>query len=409
MDRRDFYFDQPLKENELDDAFAGAESAIWNLIADLKLYGLVYGGEVTPSVGVSQCTVKKFAAYDKLGRRLFLANDLLVDYTNDTLAAATVPSGGHFRWITIVARFGRNVSDARTDGAGGSIKFVQAEALNSTGDSTPGNVGKLQIISGVEAATANAAVRPSAGTNDVIIADLLLDDTGIAVVGSVSVTRSVRLALRTTGARETVTGFESATGDYVLLRESSADATGNKSVRTYLESGSTEAGLVFTVNAKWDGTTALWTADAGGSFGIKVTIDHNGLMIQRRSTTTGTWTDAFDNAGGWDKTFSIGCDGYTTITGNGDITGRGTTSAEFGLEGSKDPSANYYGMIVNFRRKLAAAPSSITFSAIPGASDVNIAAGPFATGVITEEGAFIDVQPGIAGQFSCARHITTVV
>jgi len=243
----------------------------------------------------------------------------------------------------------------------------------------------------------------------VIIADLLLDDTGIAVVGSVSVTRSVRLALRTTGARETVTGFESATGDYVLLRESSADATGNKSVRTYLESGSTEAGLVFTVNAKWDGTTALWTADAGGSFGIKVTIDHNGLMIQRRSTTTGTWTDAFDNAGGWDKTFSIGCDGYTTITGNGDITGRGTTSAEFGLEGSKDPSANYYGMIVNFRRKLAAAPSSITFSAIPGASDVNIAAGPFATGVITEEGAFIDVQPGIAGQFSCARHITTVV
>lgn len=196
MNRKNFYFEQILKENEVDAAFDDAENALFDIVRDLGLYGLMSGGYIAAIGGTPTCNVSAFVGYDKLGRRLSWAGPTLVDFTNDTAGSPTIPAAGKFKWITLVARHGYLPSDARTDGNGDPINFVLTETVSKTGDSVSASAGKLQIIAGVDAATINAAVRPSVGSNDIIIADLILNDIGEVNGGSaagVSFTRVTRI------------------------------------------------------------------------------------------------------------------------------------------------------------------------------------------------------------------------
>lgn len=408
-DRKNFYFNQGLKEEELDAAFDGVENALWNVVKDLKLYGLAAGGAVTADPGDTECTVGAFLGYDKLGRRLYLATDLVVDYSTDTLGAATVPSSGQYRWITIVARFGRNTSDSRTDGAGASLKFTNAEALVSTGDSTAANVGKLQVLSGVQNAVAANAVRPAAGANDVIVADLLLSDTGIALAADVSTARTDRLVYRSSAAPGSSTSYDGSTR-YVLFHETMADGDYGAKVRMYGNGG---GALVITTNAQWNGVTQRWTADSGLYFGMKLTFGQaSALRLERRTDVGSPWTDQEHNAAGWDGKFEISqgvTDGFVEIDGKGEILGDGVTSALWAWTGAKVAGGIIYGGHVNFRRKLLAAPSSATFSTPSGWVDLNVSAGPASLDYAHEEGAVMSFTPTSNGPASICRLVTTIV
>src|SRR6185503_14265448 len=132
MNRKDFYFRQPLKENELDDAFTAVENSEWNIVKDLGLTGIASGGGVVPDGSTPTCSVADFRAYDKLGRRLAWTV-ASVDFTNDTAGTPTIPAAGQFRYITLVARFGRSLSDGRTDGNSDPIDYQQDETISATG------------------------------------------------------------------------------------------------------------------------------------------------------------------------------------------------------------------------------------------------------------------------------------
>lgn len=193
MNTRDFYFRQPLKENEMDAFASDVEAAMWKIVKDLKLYGLASGVEVT-EVSPLILNVAAFTGYDLQGRRLSAGAFSGLDITNDTLGNPNTPSAAHFRWVSLVARHGYLKSDSRTDGNAATVYFIRTEMISSTGDDTIASAGLLEILQGAEAASSGAAVKPTlTSSDDLVIADVLINDTGAIVANGISYSRQQQI------------------------------------------------------------------------------------------------------------------------------------------------------------------------------------------------------------------------
>lgn len=132
-DRLDYYFRQRVTEAELDLGFSLLEKAVHNLAADLRIYGVVSGGEPSPHSPVPDLSIDLTAparAYDNLGQRLFFGTGQTVDCSTDLSGIPTdVSTAGNERWLGVFLRFKRLVSDPRTDGNSQQVFFRRDESF----------------------------------------------------------------------------------------------------------------------------------------------------------------------------------------------------------------------------------------------------------------------------------------
>ena len=130
--RVDWYFRQRVTEAELDLAFDELEQADWNLASDLGVYGLVSGAVAVPHAPIADLSIDLAApgrAYDRSGRRVFLAAGRTIDCSKDLNGTPTdvIPPNAE-RWLSIFIRFSRQLSDPRTDGNNQTVYFRRDEA-----------------------------------------------------------------------------------------------------------------------------------------------------------------------------------------------------------------------------------------------------------------------------------------
>jgi hypothetical protein len=162
-DRTDFYFRQRVTESELDLAFSLLEQADRNLASDLGVFGIIAGAVPAPHAPVPDLTVDLTAAtsaYDRLGQRIFFGTGQRVDCTLDASGVPTDVAGqGNERWLAIFLRFGRRLSDPRTDGNSQQVYFRRDESF------------ELVVRQGLEAA-AGAAVPVALQDGELLLCDV---------------------------------------------------------------------------------------------------------------------------------------------------------------------------------------------------------------------------------------------
>jgi hypothetical protein len=224
MDRLDYYFRQKVTEAELDDGFAKAEAADWNMVVDADLTGIHYGlacsEQAVPNMTV---LMTAGAAYDATGRRIRIPANQNVNCAADYNGiSTTVANPGNERWLSIFVGFGRNLTDARTDGNGATVYFSRAETFET------------RVVAGVEAAS-GLATRPSLDAARILVADVLLINGQTSVLNAdISTTRrqdtfvaaTSPLSLRKGRAKEAVSELLSLLASHV----NSATAHGGASL-----------------------------------------------------------------------------------------------------------------------------------------------------------------------------------
>lgn len=133
-DRTNFFYRQRVQEAELDIAFELLEQADRNLASDLGIYGIIAGAKPAPHSPVPDLSIDVTApgrAYDRLGRRIFIATQQVVDCAVDELGLPTaVTTEAHGRWLSVSVRFDRALTDLRTDGHAQDVFFRQDESFS---------------------------------------------------------------------------------------------------------------------------------------------------------------------------------------------------------------------------------------------------------------------------------------
>lgn len=161
--RVNFYLEQLLTEGELDGAFDGIESAIWNLALDSGFQGITSGLVVSESAPPALTVdVTLGTAYDEGGRRVRVSADQ-PDFdcsTDEDGLPTTVVGVGNERWISIFAKFDRVLSDPRIDGASQQVYFIRDEGF------------ELVVRQGAEAVA--PATKPALDADLVLLADVKL-------------------------------------------------------------------------------------------------------------------------------------------------------------------------------------------------------------------------------------------
>jgi hypothetical protein len=418
--RHDNYFKQVFKENDLDAELAELEQADWDTIANLGIVGLVSGGAVTPSGSLAQATVAPFNGFGQTGQRLVLGASQVVSLTDDSDGNPIVPSSGNFKWVSLIARYAKFGSSPVTDGDGETVYFVQTEGISSkntnpTVDTDTAQFGQIHVIQGTQAATISAANRPAVTSPDILIADLLIDDTGKVHGGiaGVSTARSNRVARRLSGAPKTTNDFDSVF--YALVDEFTLDDS-VVVARLYVSRANptspTFPAFAFAINAKWDGAAQLWRGDITGPATL-VEFGIFGWKFLKQTRNAITWTDAHFDPGGWDSEISLGSastNQQTTIDATGQIVGTGPQTAFAAVETVTAVSDQAESASFTWPQAMAATPSSLTLTdTTGGVFDVNVATvsaipfNPFG-GLLTVNSSGTIGQP-----FRASRKIVAVV
>lgn len=161
--RVDWYFRQRVTEAELDLAFDELEQADWNLASDLGVYGVISGAVAVPHSPVPNLSIGLTApgrAYDRLGRRVFLAAGTTVDCSKDLNGTPTeVVAPNAERWLSVFLRFARQLSDPRTDGNNQTVYFRRDEACEV-------------VVRQGAAAAAGQAQRPDLEPDELLVCDV---------------------------------------------------------------------------------------------------------------------------------------------------------------------------------------------------------------------------------------------
>jgi len=166
MQRFDFYFGQLVRQEDLDNAFDGAENADRAIVTDQGIAGINAGLAVTPSaVPNLQVEVSGGRGYDQQGRRIFVGATQTVN-----LADALPVGAGNQRYVAIVVQFVRALSDPRTDDNDVTIQYNRAESF------------VLTTVLGEEAG-ANPA-RPAKPADGLVLADVLLAQGQATILAS---------------------------------------------------------------------------------------------------------------------------------------------------------------------------------------------------------------------------------
>lgn len=268
MDRKDYYFRQKVTEAELDAGFADAEQAIWNLMSDHDLVGIVSGGGVSEA-SPADLTVDvggPMIVYDQQGRRVFFNSTQNLDLSTDEDGAATaVGTAGNEKWLSIFAAFDRALSDSRTDGNGSTVQFERAESFS------------LNVVQGAEASSGNAT-RPSLRNDEILLADVLIVEGQSQIQNAdISTTRREHVFV-ISGSTNTITQgrVEDALADLLSILENydatnvSTSGAGNLSaadVQTNLnelEAGTHGTKKLAINAAQAHSADATWDDDIGG-------------------------------------------------------------------------------------------------------------------------------------------------
>lgn len=157
MDKRKFYLDQVVKDEDLNGLQDSIENADFNLAKDLGLSGIVRGLNVIPNVPADLSTsVTNGIAYDAYGKRIEQPGEIVL-----SAAAHIVADAGNERWLTIVVAFDRNDYEQRQDSQGTPLFYRSDEYY------------KLSVLPGVEAPV-GTATRPAPAVGEIILADVHL-------------------------------------------------------------------------------------------------------------------------------------------------------------------------------------------------------------------------------------------
>jgi len=181
MDKKDWYFDQPVREDELDSAFEFVSTAFDQRFVDMGWYGIAPNG-FTPAdqLGVAQdaplamtVVVAKGRGYTKEGKRLI--RKTATDKPNlgvDLNGAPTVPGVGNDRYVSLFILPGYSLSDDRVDGNAVPVKFNK-ELMHT-----------LEVVAGVEAAV-GTAVKPALRNDALLLCDVLLNSASAQIIDAV--------------------------------------------------------------------------------------------------------------------------------------------------------------------------------------------------------------------------------
>ena len=129
--RQNFYFEQRVASEELNEAFDQLEASIHLLTSDLQVRGLISGGVVSehrpvPDLSVDVST--PLVAYNQRGERIFIGTDLNLDLSVTSLGIPTeVNTPGNERWVAVFVRFTRRLEDERIDGNQQTVFFRNFE------------------------------------------------------------------------------------------------------------------------------------------------------------------------------------------------------------------------------------------------------------------------------------------
>jgi hypothetical protein len=171
-ERKFFYFKQPVANTELNAAFDGLENAIFDLVVDYGLSGIVKnlvpiqhgGGNLTVDVTAG-------IAYDQLGERIDVPTTQNLNCAQDYLSTNTaVASAGHTKILSVFVEFQRTLSDPRTDGNSATVYFEQAESF------------KLNVFQGTE--SAGTPTPPTLQSTQILLADITLSFGQTAIITS---------------------------------------------------------------------------------------------------------------------------------------------------------------------------------------------------------------------------------
>lgn len=383
MNTRDWYFHQPVTEGEMDSAFDDVEKADLHSETDKGQYGILYGFTAGadgggPSMNIQ---IEPGAAIDKDGHRIFSAGTILQDITNDTAGVPTAPAAGNRRWVSIFARFGRDLSDPRTDGLANPLFFKHDEALNSgdgTGTASPTgdvqlNVGKFLVVAGAEDSIGNPVpARPSLFSfTSILICDVLYTDGDTSFsLGQITTGRAEKYAFHFLGTLQDSTEYDGNLGtgeNYALIMEAKGKyLTTDNFNRIYISN----AGLVFTHNMRWVPELRKWFADNIGPM-TKINLDGEGIKIYRMAAGA-PFDDSTDL---WDSVVYISANGTLgerlVLSADGNTYQDGPQTLVWGAHFTSDAISGLFGSGFTYQIPFSSAPSSVTIGTTLG-SDLNV-------------------------------------
>ncbi len=165
MNIYDFYFRQIVTQSVMDWSFEQAQLADHNLMADAVLTGILDGLDVTQNHVSADLSVDvvQGVAYSDDGVRIFESTPLTnLDCSVDEYGVSTsVGTPGNERWLSVFARFTRDLQEPAIDGNGLQVYTKQYEDC------------QLVVHQGAEA-TIGAATKPALIDNAVLLADINL-------------------------------------------------------------------------------------------------------------------------------------------------------------------------------------------------------------------------------------------
>jgi hypothetical protein len=246
MDRFDFYFRQPVSESEMDAAFDGVEQALWDLVVDTDLIGVLANAVVTEhtpnnlTVDVSGSA----AIHDKAGQRIAFGPVQVVDLSVDNLSVTTaVGTPGNEKIVSLFAKFDRTLSDPRIDGNSLTVYWNRAETFD------------FFVTQGAESAP--PATPPALHAEYILLADVRRS-FGVSIIVNADIT----------GPTGTYTGHSDRREDaFVITAGASVLRSGtpeesDQALATALSSG---GGIAFTGTANWFDASGLAATDVSAA------------------------------------------------------------------------------------------------------------------------------------------------
>ncbi len=418
MDRREFYFNQELKKDDLNDAFDLVSNSIDARANDVLTDGVVNGcGIDTTTISGWNLTLSAGSVI-KNGKHIVFPGDV-VDVSHDYTGASTLPSSGNYRWVTVAIRYGQLLSSSAVDGLGNTVYQHRTDSYNVNGidlladaTATTNNAGdaKLFVIAGTQGATGSSLALTGVPADAVILCDILItngqsaiDFAGGAVYhGRRAISKRVSQSGNIFATNPAISRF-----DYQLIWEIEG-----RSIKTRFYQ-STFA-MVITTNAAWTPETTttavptapsgVWTADNTGYPATKYTF-FDGIVAERKhSADVGTpWTDAAQSTSGWDSYAELGRgttrSTYTTIDGDGNVTGKGVITGYVSAGGTGS------GLVaaIQFPRQFTATPSSVTLGAAGPGEVINGNVTSVATANLSKYGCDFNVTPTITTTLALAQ------
>lgn len=387
MHKKVFYFNEALTRDDMNSAINQIEESLNSANADQLTSGIVRGFTIPTAHATWNMTIGSGVAIEIGTNARTVFSGATTDISVDHAGGSTLPSSGKYRWVTVAILYGQHMFNSAVDGLGNTVYTVRRDSWNKLGttvlaDATAAanNAGAelLYVVAGAEATIGSALTFPSVPVGANILCDVLITNGETEINFSAGAVYYGRRPIAHKIATSPM-GFPGDAGisrfDYQLLWEIEG-----RSIKTRFYQGT--FGMVITTNALWtpNATTPVapagtWVADNTGYYATKYTL-FDGIVAERKfAADTGTpWTDAAQSTSGWDSYAEIGRDTarstYMLQDGNGDITGKGVIVGYVSQLSPLGTGGLVNGTAIQFPRKFASTPSSVT--TVSSGTEINV-------------------------------------